>query len=258
LAKQGLRDFETNRWLMRLDKALKALLQVFLKECPQYHVENVEIKGTCPEIVWRNKSIVEFQAGSLMKLPRPQTMQDMERLRNTTRIDVGDIVKLEETAARLMVTTAARPTPRRRGSCSGHIVSHEDVEQIKGRYLEIARGILPARLITSSRAVVEPIDVAISLAILKSCTEHMNEDQSMPTRRIQGIWNALYQAAAIDRAYDKHRWRVIRNLLEERGKLRMHDRYYHLSANPNYRGQAAKWELCGTFMEQLQGIPAVD
>jgi hypothetical protein len=254
--KMGLKDVGVNVWLKRLEKTLKRLLQVFLAIHPEHSIEDVEIKGTAHEIMWEDGKIIHLKAGSLMKLPaRIYLADEFEKLKGTMLVDVYDIEKLEETASRLPVTIKM-PARKKTGSLRNHIVLDEDLAAITGRYLEIAREWVPAPLATSHRAVVEASDVAIAIAIVKSCTREMNADGSMPTKRIKALWDVLYGLGAITRAFSKNRWCAIRNLMEQQGVIQMQDRVYHPSAARDKKGEAARWCFTEEFLGRLDGVDA--
>ena len=71
------------------------------------------------------------------------------------------------------------------------------------------------------------MDLAIALSILKFCSRNMNSDGTMPTARIKVIWDQMYENGEVDRAFDYHRWRVIRDLIESQGGLEMEDRHFY-------------------------------
>ena len=108
---------------------------------------------------------------------------------------------------------------RVKGSTPNHPITKDEVEAISGPYLEFARTWVSEPVGTSSRAKVEAEDLAIALAILKFCSRKMNCDGTMPTQRIKVIWDQMYENGEVDRAFDYHRWRVIRDLIEVQGGL---------------------------------------
>ena len=173
------------------------------------------------------------------------------------------------------------------GSTSAHPITKDEIEAISGPYLDFARSWIPESVETSSRAKVEPADLAIALPIgdcsiatgahskiarqeqgestwdplnacelapnsanslipsliawaksqppgnvaivspiVKYCSQKRNADSTMPTRRIKVIWDRLFAEGEVDRAFDYHRWRVIRNLIEVQGGLEMEDRHF--------------------------------
>ena len=75
----------------------------------------------------------------------------------------------------------------------------------------------------------------------------MNSDGTMPTKRIKTIWDRLFAEGEIDRAFDYHRWKVIRDLIESKDGLEMEDRLYYTGfvndQGDLIKGKAAKWKL---------------
>ena len=105
---------------------------------------------------------------------------------------------------------------------------------------------------------MEAADLAIALPIVKFCSQNRNSDGTMPTERIKRIWDGLFEEGEVDRAFDYHRWRVIRNLMESQGGLEMEDRHFYTGfvnrAGRLIKGRAAKWKMADWLIEQLDEI----
>jgi hypothetical protein len=264
LFKVGFTDVGAANFLRRLDRTLKKLLRFFLATHPEHEIENVEIKGTPHVITWAKgarRRIETMKSGDLAKLPR-EILDRFEEFKDTTVLSFDDIEALEQKAEQLVIPAPTRPIPRARGSTSAHPISRDEIDAIGGPYLDFARTWIPEPLGTSGRAMVEAADLAIALPIVKSCSRSRNPDGTMPTARIKGIWDALFQEGVVDRAFDYHRWRVIRNLIETRGGLDMEDRRYftgfvnHLGQQ--IRGRAAKWRMTDWLIETLHRLLRTD
>jgi hypothetical protein len=203
-----------------------------------------------------------MKSGELAKLPR-EILDRFEAFKDTTVLSFDDIEALEQKAEQLVIPAPATlPILKARGSTSAHPIGRDEIDAISGPYLDFARTWIPEPLVTSSRAMVEAADLAIALPIVKSCSRSRNPDGTMPTARIKGIWDALFQEGEVDRAFDYHRWRVIRNLIEGRGGLEMEDRRY-FTGFVNYlgkhvRGRAAKWRMADSLVETLDRLVETD
>jgi hypothetical protein len=83
-------------------------------------------------------------------------------------------------------------------------------------------------------------------------------DGTMPTTRIKVIWDRLLAEGEIDRAFDYHRWKVIRDLIEANDGLEMDDRHYYTGfvnhQGHEINGMAAKWKLADWLVEKLDEI----
>ena len=179
--------------------------------------------------------------------------------KNTTVLSFDDIVDLEAKVDKLVI-----PAPQKlsifkgAGSTSAHSITKDEIEAISGPYLDFARSWIPESVETSSRAKVEPADLAIALPIVKYCSQKRNADGTMPTRRIKVIWDRLFAEGEVDRAFDYHRWRVIRNLIEVQGGLEMEDRHFYTGfineAGTLIKGLAAKWKMADWLIEKLEEI----
>jgi hypothetical protein len=199
-----------------------------------------------------------MKSGALAKLPR-KILDRFEEFKNTTVVSFDDIYELEEKVDKLVI-----PPPRKlsiykaKGSTSNHPISKNEVEAIGGPYLEFARSWVAESLGTSSRARVEAADLAIALPIVKLCSRKRNPDGTMPTMRIKRIWDTLFENGEVDRAFDYHRWRVIRDLVETQGGLEMIDRRFYTGfvneAGRLIKGKAARWKMADWLIEKLDEI----
>jgi hypothetical protein len=258
LFKDRFGDVAVVNILKRLDKTLKKLLQLFLATHPQYEIENVEIKGTPHIITWvkgEKRKIETMKSGALAKLPR-DILDRFDEFKNTTVLSFQEIDDLGQKVEKMVI-----PGPKKlsifkaMGSTANHPITKDEIEAISGPYLEFARTWVSEPVGTSSRAWVEAADLAISLSILKFCSRNMNSDGTMPTRRIKVIWDQMYENGEVDRAFDYHRWRVIRNLIEVQGGLEMEDRHFYTGfvndRGHEIRGLAAKWKLADWLIQKL-------
>ncbi len=258
LFKEGFGDQAVSNMLKRLEKALKKLLQVFLTTHPEYQVEGVEVKGTPHIINWvkgEKRKIETMKSGALAKLPR-DILTRFDEFKNTTVLSFDDIHDLEAKVDKLVIPEPPKLSIfKGAGSTSAHPITKDEIEAISGPYLDFARSWIPESVETSSRAKVEPADLAIALPIVKYCSQKRNADGTMPTRRIKVIWDRLFAEGEVDRAFDYHRWRVIRNLIEVQGGLEMEDRRFYTGfvneAGTLIKELAAKWKMADWFIEKL-------
>ena len=211
LFKDGFKDIGVSNYLKRLDKTLKKLLELFLATHPQWEVENVEIKGTPHNITWAKgakRQIESMKSGCLAKVPR-DVINRFDEFKNTTVLSFDDIVDLEEKAEKIVIPSVI-PAPKTlpilkiKGSTSAHPIKKDEIEAINGPYLEFAKTWVPESVVTSSRARVDAVDLAIALPILKFCSQK-NSDGTMPTKRIKTIWDRLFAEGEIDR-WDRARF----------------------------------------------------
>jgi hypothetical protein len=254
-------DVAVSNRLKQLEKSLKKLLQVFLGSYPHHQVEGVEIKGTPHNLTWaggEQRKIETMKSGFLAKVPR-DIVDRFDEFKNTTVVSFDDIDDLEREADKLVIPEPPKlSTVKTRGSTSAHPITKDEIEAITGPYLEFAKTWIPDPVGTSSRAMVEAADLAIALPIVKYCSLKRNADGTMPTKRIKIIWDRLFAEGEIDRAFDYHRWRVIRDLIESRGGLEMEDRRYYTGfvndQGEVIKGRAAKWNMSDWLIEKLDEV----
>jgi hypothetical protein len=261
LFKDGFKDIAVVNVLKRLDKTLKKLLQIFLATHPEHQIENVEIKGTPHVITWvkgTKRQIDTMKSGALAKLPR-DIFDRFDEFKQTTVLSFDDIDDLGAKVDRIVIPAPTKLSVfRAKGSTPNHPITKDEVEAIGGSYLEFARTWVTEPVGTSSRAKVDAMDLAIAFSILKFCSQKMNSDGTMPTARINGIWDQMFENGEVDRAFDYHRWRVIRNLIEVQSGLEMEDRHFYTGFINDQghviRGLAAKWKMAEWLVETLDEI----
>ena len=97
---------------------------------------------------------------------------------------------------------------------------------------------------------VTPTDFAQGIVLLRFFTANPNPDGSLPQRRVQELWTALYEAGDFSRPWNHHRWKAIRDWLSEMGWLDWQDHRYQIGTGRG-DGQACKWRLHVDFMLEL-------
>jgi hypothetical protein len=239
---------------------LQPWLRQILKE-HEFDVENVEIKGTLPVIVWGQEEleVSNYRSGTLAKLPRLGSPEKEEALRNTTRVSAYDLQKLP-------VVDGDKQQPRTTikvgsdvaGSISGKVIDDDELAKIDGHYGVVAEALLESHEVrTTGRTVVTAEDVAIWLMLLRFFTQNMNADGSMPVKRWKNMWQALFEAGDINRAFCPQRFKAIRDHLSSLELLDWQDQTYRIGwydEDGNYhKGKSCKWQASEKLMEMLQG-----
>ena len=249
-------DEYINRLLLH---RLQSWLRQLLKE-GDWDVENVEIKGTLPVIVWGKErlEVTNYRSGTLAKLPRLGTSEKEESLRNTTRLSVYDLMKLP-------VVEKDKPEIDREanvggdvaGSVTGKAISDDEVEKIDGHYRLLAHTVLETHALrTAGRTVVTVEDIAIFLLLLRFFNTNMNQDGSMPVKRWKKMWQALFEAGDINRAFCPQRFKAIRDFLSSLQLLDWKDETYRIGwydeDGKYHKGKACKWQASDKLLKMLQ------
>lgn len=256
LDKCGFGDEYVNRLLLH---RLQSWLRRLLKE-GDWDVENVEIKGTLPVIVWGKErlEVTNYRSGTLAKLPRLGTSEKEDALRNTTRLSVYDLMKLP------VVEKDDTETDRKAnsgggvaGSVTGKAIDDDEIGKIDGHYGNVAAALLKSHEIkTAGRTVVTNEDVAIFLLLLRFFSQNMNQDGSMPVKRWKKMWNALHEAGDVGRAFCPQRFKVIRDHLSSLQLLDWKDQTYQIGwydeDGKYHKGNACKWQASEKLMGVLQ------
>ena len=141
---------------------------------------------------------------------------------------------------------------------TGKMIGEGELEQLAqgGHYRTVAATLLGIhKLKTSGRTVVTADDVAIFLVCLKFFTGRMNADGTLPVKRFQGLWSAMYEAGDADRAFDCHRFKVIRDYISDLGLLDWEDRTFVAPMKDHhgrrFNGRACKWKANEELMAML-------
>ena len=233
-----------------------------------FDIELFEIKGLPPVLTWGNKNeVTNYTAGVLAKIPRE--VRRFEEWKRTTVVNDRDVRRLmsnlrPKAPAEVSVTPKRTPAKakaienRAKGSMTGKMIVEGESEQIAegGHYLNVAATLLGTHTLkTSGRTVVTAEDVAIFLACLKFFTGRMNADGTLPTRRFEGLWSALYEAGDVGRAFDCHRFKAIRDYLSDLGLLVWEDTTFVAPTKDHqgrrFNGRACKWKANEMLMAML-------
>lgn len=250
-------DAEVNQALDRLQAFLQKTL-----DSTSFAVEMVEIKGHCPVIGWAEKrgEIKKISMGQLGKFPQEAGLRQ-EELKKTTVLRCFDLLKLplpEKT--RIGGNGKGKRPP---ASISGCFLTEEEVAKTHSSYLRLATLLLDHhRLETSSKAVVEAMDISIFLMFLVFFTKNMNEDGSLPWARFKNFWDALYKSGDIDRPFHPNRFAAIRNYLTSLGLIEWMDMTYKIgtvgSDGRKHNGKACKWKANELLLGLIQKVERSD
>jgi hypothetical protein len=211
--KDGLGAKVLNGLFRRLQHKLRTMLVE--SGC---NVGGVEIKGTIPVVKWHptiKRYATNMKAGQLVKLPRDHTRWD--EILGTTVIDTDFLSRLpipekKPKPAKLKVS-APKLDDLSVGSITGKQFGPDELAQLSTTYLTVAECLLEkAGTATTTRATVKAEDMAVFLMLLKFFSSHMNKDGTLPTARYQEMWNSLYGAGDISRAWNCNRFKVMRDL----------------------------------------------
>jgi hypothetical protein len=142
------------------------------------------------------------------------------------------------------------------GSVSGHHFTEETLAGLQpgGCYCDLAESLLNNHTLSARDHAIYTYDLAVLLMVLEFCTQNPNPDGSMPTARVNGLWDALYKSRAICRGWDNGRYAAMRNFLSGLGALDWTDEDYvvgRLEYGHWKKGVAAKWCLSAETMQTL-------
>ena len=138
------------------------------------------------------------------------------------------------------------------GSVSGKNISQEELDLMPTweRLFKRARKNLPLH---GDRWEVTDTDFAQAVVLLRFFTENRNPDGSLPQRRVQELWTALYEAGDFTRPWNHHRWKAIRDWMSQMGWLDWLDNRYQIGTGHG-DGRASRWRLHEDFVQILDWL----
>jgi hypothetical protein len=236
-------------------KALKHLEQWLRQQAKGFDIEIVEVKGTPPVVNYRDGGTIESVTyGSFAKLPRE--VGRFEEWSGTTTLTIAELLALPlveevvEKAEREKQDKVAKAPPV--GSISGKNISQDELDLMPAweRFFKEARKNKPLH---GDRWAVSETDFAQAVVLLRFFAANRNPDGSLPQRRVQELWTALYEAGDFLRPWNHHRWKAIRDWMSEMGWLEWQDHRYQIGTGRG-DGQACKWRLHEEFVLQLDWL----
>lgn len=253
----------------RTNAALKRLEAWLRSESKRVNadIELVEIKGTCLDLSLDGKKAQAVTYGSLAKLPRDVNRFSEWESTTTLRVtdlesstydihqlpheDIAQVGKAKVAAllpsdvgdaAPILREDIAREDIARadiaEGSATGKFITKEQLSRIP-HYESLYRQWIGPNDLMAGKFRVTAHDFAVALMLLQHFKADANHDESLPVRRVEELWTALFHAGDIQRGFSHHRWKVIRDYLSEKGHIDWIDnRYEHPKLAKNENG---KW-----------------
>ena len=162
----------------------------------------------------------------------------------TGKRDVGCLEKVEKTKS---------------GSIAGHHFGDEELAKLGEGYLSLAKELLGGtKLVATGRKVVTEEDLAVFLMILRFFTSNMNADGSLPVARWREMWQALYGAGDVGRAWCHHRFATMQELPDEQGLAGLGGRELRCRGVGDdgrfVPGKAAKWKAGEELMAMMEAV----
>lgn len=248
----------------RTNAALKRLEAWLREEAKRVNadIELVEIKGTCLDLNLDGKKVQSIKYGSLAKLPRDVNrfsewestttlrVQDLESstydIHQLPHEDIAQVGKAR--VAALLPSDVGNAAPSLRediahediseGSTTGKFITKEQLSRIP-HYEKLYRQWVGPNDLMAGKFRVTAHDFAVALMLLQHVKADANHDESLPVRRVEKLWTALFHANDIQRGFCHHRWKRIRDFLSAKGHIHWIDnRYEHPNMVKNEKG---KW-----------------
>jgi hypothetical protein len=203
------------------------------KEKVNADIELVEIKGTLHEIKYKQNRIAKIKFGTLGKIPK--NINEFFKFENK-EIKITDIEKN-------YCVEKAKKSNNGSGSISKKLITKKDLDKLE-ILEEISKNIFGEETFKKNKFKITHEDIAIALLLLIFFKNNKNEDKTLPTKRVMMLWKALYECGDIDRAWNHHRWKGIRDMLSEKGLIYWIDNNYtYGNKSINQKGIACKWEI---------------
>lgn len=207
-------------------------------------IENVEIKGLCPELNYNNNKITNIKYGTLAKLPR-----DIENFSSTN----NQYLSIQEIEKQYSLYKLKNKN-KNLGSVSNKLFSKDDLDKLKG-YKKVFNLLTNNHKLKARNHVVTDDDFSIALLILDFIRKNPNNDGSIPTERVKQLWKSLYKYHDVNRNWNHHRWKTIRDFLSLNNYINWKDNKYSFGdKNTKRKGIACKWELSQKFLLYVQNV----
>lgn len=259
LAKWRCTASDVNAALKRFEKWLRAEASKSKAD-----IEVVEVKGTCMALQFADRKIESVKYGMFAKLPRDVSrFSEWERTTVIRAEDLMsrrfDVVEEPETAKNDFPSSTIVSVKKKSasGSVSGRIISMDELASIPA-YERLYREWVGPVDLKARKFSVAPHDFAVAMVILRHYKADPNADGSLPCRRVEKLWAALFDAGDVDRPWNHHRWKAIRDFLSERGHIDWRDHRYEYGAVAQdgtiKRGIACKWTISDEFDSTLEKI----
>jgi hypothetical protein len=192
--------------------------------------------------------------GQFAKIPR-QAETRFDELATTTVLVISEPLPKNSGPVLKVVKTKSNA-----GSCDGRFISEEEIGMIPA--FEKFYENLGVEL-RDKRYLVSANDFAIFCVLLRWFTENPEKvggkKDTLPVRKVEGLWMSLYEADIAERPFNCHRFKVIRDFLSREKHIDWIDHRYQWTArdaagNVLTEGIACKWRLTDHFMGLLESV----
>lgn len=215
-------------WLNQLQNDLRRYEHLF-------DVEKIEIKGHPHRVIMDGRRVMGVKCGQLAKVPR-EISHRFEEFRNTAVVDFRKWTFPKIVGGR---------KPRKAAGSTGACISDWKL------LLAVAKQVMGKRdrIEVDKQVAITVEDMAVLLVILHYCTEHPNKDGSMPTKRIERIWEKMFKEGETERQFNPRRYAAARNLLDQYEGIEWISSMYVPKG-----GIACKWNLTKSLMQVLSSL----
>ena len=252
---------EVNAALKRMEKWLRAEARR-----TDADIEQVEIKGLCLDMELQDRKVQSLKYGTFAKLPRE--VSRFSEWEKTTTMRVEDLLSKRFDVAEEAVEISD-PVKRTTsvcgsvcGSVSGKIISEQELASIPA-FETLYREWVGATDLKARKFTVSPHDFAVAMVILRHYKANPNPDGSLPCRRVEKLWTALFDSEAICRPWNHHRWKAIRDFLSFNGHIDWIENRYEYGTvtqddgTTSQKGIACKWAITDEFSRTLEEVAAI-
>jgi hypothetical protein len=228
-------------------------------------IELVEVKGTCLDVTFNYGMMETVKYGSFAKMPREA--HRFQEWQNTTVLSLAELegsqfeVNTQPEIFAIPTSTVKKPKKKiLAGSVTGSFITDEELACIP-RYEALYNQMTSGKNLKARNFSVTAHDFAIALLLLQFFKKNPNPDDSLPTKRVAKLWTALYRAESeVQRPWNHHRWKAIRDFLSMRGHINWTDNRYQYGEKVEgdfVPGIACKFTITDEFAESLDMIVAV-
>lgn len=246
----------------QIKQAALRQLQPWLNSLTEgFDIEQVEVKGLPPNPKWGNEKyeLKTYQSGTLAKVPRG-LIDRFDELKNTTVVKLSDFMKLP-----YVKRESSSQTNSDNGSITGKIFNEKELSGLLegGKYDRVSQKILQmldkTKIDTAVDAVAIKYDLSVFLMFGEYFSNNMNQDGTLPTERYCRMWISAKSEGDIDRGWNHHRYKAMRDALSALDLINWTDENYIVGVpvigregnKKRVGGKACKWSFSEDLLEML-------
>lgn len=242
-----------------IKEMLKNLEEYFSKLCQMANIliDAVEIKCTPCEISGFNDNLT-LTLGSLVKMPIPASEEEADKIINCPVISAS---KLSHYGYKNDMLVIERKEKKKQhcftASAGKQLVTkkqYDSIDNLDNLASDIMAVMASNEIRYKGRHLMSTNSIKDFALVIYTLTKNINDDKSMPVKRIYNCWQSLYESEICKTAPDYSKIRAIRNAMSRLNIINWINSDYSYTTTNDTKGKACKWSLCKAVMEQISNL----